>query len=229
MGLFDYLSVPKIKLPGKPPSFIKDRHSFQTKSFDDPYMTTYEVTDQGTLLGAGQFTGEVDFYDSNIVGGGPGYYTRNGEDAESVDYLAKFVDGMLVDIKETERELKPALPASLMHDNDAPRPTKDEIAKEEAEREASYVGKSLFLHWGSIGPSEGHYVTVVAEDDKNLCVKCADTGKMKLLSRWQFGSTLFLTKEDDAAHLAKRDASWKARQDAYDARVKEWELARSKN
>lgn len=227
MGLFDTLIVPKSRLPGTPPSFIKEKHRFQTKSLGCD-MATYELTPAGTLCNQEgshyPFTGEVNFYDSNIVGCGPGYYTASGEDAESVQYKATLVKGSLVGITETSRELKPALPSSEMRRHDDPWPTKEEIAREEAVRAASYLGRTLFVHWGM---SKGYYADVVAEDNKKLCVK-SEKG-LELIDRRQLGTTLFLTKEDDDAYLAKRESRWKAKQDAYNARLKEWELARSKN
>ena len=116
MGVFDYVRC-RARLPGTPPAFVDASHEFQTKSFDDPWLERYEITEAGVLMGPdGEIVshdGEVEFYTSNVVGlAGGAYYTEAGEDAETVRYVATFDGGLLQGIRETERSREPARAAA---------------------------------------------------------------------------------------------------------------------
>src|SRR5579875_1775245 len=107
MGLFDDIHC-DYPLPGNPPAFVAKQPDFQTKDLDC-CMEHFTITTDGKLRrdsgpdDMGDFTGTVEFYTSNIVASGPGVYTRNGEDAESVGYRAVFVHGRVIELTEMER------------------------------------------------------------------------------------------------------------------------------
>ena len=93
MGLFDWIRC-DYPLPGEPlPQSVLDGGGLQTKDLDCGLLQ-YVITKDGVLNRAlnddetplTDFTGTVNFYGSNIVAYGPGTYTRDGEDAVSVEY-----------------------------------------------------------------------------------------------------------------------------------------------
>src|SRR4051812_6215154 len=117
MGMYDNIRC-DYPLPigpnGPPPDFVMEPgYLFQSKDLDCS-LSVFTIKADGTFDYETAYTGELEFYTSNICGSGPGLYTRTGEDAISVDYLAKFVDGKLTSIVETAREIRPALPSKAM-------------------------------------------------------------------------------------------------------------------
>src|SRR5688572_22847297 len=113
MGMFDYVKC-SYPLPGDPPAFVKATwpHEFQTKDMPNPMLDHYEITAEGRLFLESRdvnFDGALNFYSGNAVASGPwGPYTKTGEDAEWVEYCARFAQGTLVRIEERERSREPA-------------------------------------------------------------------------------------------------------------------------
>ena len=134
MWMFDEITC-EYPLPGTPPEFVKESgFLFQTKDLDCT-LGHYIITKTGELIDSDpafdnlgveiepniikDYFGCIEFYTSNIHGGGPtkeGYkqFTKNGEDAESVRYKAIFSYGKLVEIIEGKRTKVPALPIKDM-------------------------------------------------------------------------------------------------------------------
>lgn len=120
MGMFDYVKC-SAPLPGEPPAFVGPGHRFQTKDLDCT-LAEYEITADGRMVLSGRedaidFDGDVNFYDTNCVGAsinqdGMVHFTEDGEDAEFVEYVARFADGRLTGIEEVDRTRWPAHPAS---------------------------------------------------------------------------------------------------------------------
>jgi hypothetical protein len=106
MGMFDYLKC-SYPLPGEPPAFVTGADDdFQTKDMPDPMLDHYEITVDGRLLKDGvdtNFHGDLEFYAFNASSGPLGFYTRNGEDAEWVEYRVRFTHGRVESIEEIER------------------------------------------------------------------------------------------------------------------------------
>lgn len=178
MGMFDYVKC-NYPLPGQKLEFVDE---FQTKSLNC-VLATETITEDGKLQGRDDFTGVIEFYGSNVVASGPaGWYTRNGEDAESVTYEAVFVSGELKTIKQVGYERKPVLASSEMH-------LRDRKGSELNEND-SFVGKKLFLCWGGREVEEGYEVEVVHETEKQLCIKTED-GQLELMHRFDIGNILF--------------------------------------
>jgi len=227
MGMYDYV-VCEYPLPGNPPAFaLGTGNAFQSKSFHC-LMDTYTIQEDGRIrrhsFQKGQpeemldFTGVLEFYDSNITGSGPGIYTSKGEDAQSVDYRAIFVDGTLTKIEETRNDRKPALPSSR-HMLIRSVPTESEKAEWRRREAESLMGKKIYLLWG--GQDEGHYATVVAEDDRHLCVK-AEGRDMSLVHRHLRDHIFFDTEEEAWKSRREREDAWNKRKREYNEYCEEW-------
>lgn len=234
-------------LPEKPPAFIKPDHRFQTKSFDC-YMDTYIISKDGKLSKKHNkymyhedednldvtkledtdedHTGEVFFYTSNIHGSGPAIYTSNGEDYESVTYKAIFINGKLSSIIESERDIGPAFPIAKMRietlgdvkDED----TKERNRKRQEKIDESALGKKLYLLYG--GTDKGHYATVVAETDTEMCLKDEETGKLKVEYKSFRNHIIWDTKEEAHAEREDSKSKWEKGRKEYEDLKKEWEL-----
>lgn len=224
MGMFDEVRC-DYPLPGTPPEFIKPGHLFQTKDLNC-LMEEYAI-DAGGVISIPEFTGTIGFYTSNICGTGAGVFTENGEDAESVAYRGVFVGSKIVSLTETRRTKEPAFPVSKMRCSETPDP---EAVRAHRERIAApMVGKRLFMEYGKLpfdDEERGFWVEVVAESDRELCLKVVDplksherVGTLKVEPRILIDSILFDSQEDAKADRDERDADWKRRQDEYAALV----------
>ena len=112
MGMFDYV-VCEYALPD---GWVEPNGwEWLTKDFPDPYLTTYVIETDGILqrnsshgkkshLEKYTFTGEVEFYGSNIQCSGPPNYivTRNDEPPLSKTYRVIFFYGQVHSIELIE-------------------------------------------------------------------------------------------------------------------------------
>lgn len=213
MGMFDNI-ICHYNLPGIPPAWIREGHPFQSKDLDCQ-MDTYTIAADGSFDEA-DYTGNLVFYTSNVVGAGPGLYTQNGEDAEDVEYTAKIVDGKLVSITETGRSSTPAFPVSkqifAMNGVSA-------VARQ-TPKAALAVGTRLYVLWG--GQEVGYWVEVVHIGSRHICVVCTSkvdfhhAGNLELLDP-RLRDHSFWDSEDEALGTRKQ------RKDSWDARRKEYE------
>ena len=215
MGMFDEV-VFRSTLPGSPPAFIGPAHRFQTKDFDCT-LDLYVIESDGTLATSPTFTGEVEFYTSNIVGSGPGVYTRDGEDAESVSYKATFVDGRLTAIEETERDRKPALHATRQSAYRSPPLTKAEVKAWRDRCAERLAGHKVFVLWGGREVDDGYWATVVHDGRTELCVE--HDGELELLDRRQRDNIFFDSKESAATDRVKSKDQWGSAKREYDELV----------
>ena len=213
----------------------------QTKDLDFT-LDTYIIAEDGSLrqrtpidYGEGirrtkelsDFTGEICFYTSNISASGPGVYTSNGNDAVSVEYVAKFANGKVVEITETINEVAPALPSktNLVY----------------RDYDESYIDMpenptKLYVFYG--GQEKGYYGDVIAMSDANsgnkqeICLKVIGDqqwkkdGELEIVQKWQWGSTLFLTEEDGFAYKKRRKDSWEKYKKIYEDYSTEWHKKR---
>lgn len=223
MGLFDEIVCREL-LPGSPPSFVKnDNHRFQSKSLDC-LMSTYEITSDGKLRNEeginepGTFS--LRFYSDNIRAACGGYYfTSNGEDWESVEYLAEFVDGQLRSISETEHDQGQALPIDKIFAADQDGEPGAEIDSSEPN-----IGDQMFLQWG--GSREGYKVTLAVKTQRKWAVT-TDSGDIETLHPSDFGRLLFHSRED-AERCRLSDEARKRREfERYDALLQSAEEAKS--
>lgn len=244
MGMYDNIKC-SYPLPGNPPSFIGVGHVFQTKSLDCG-MDDYEITADGKLVQTGSgfgdmivreltgadatvplsyafddFTGTIDLYDSNCAGAGPGMYTRDGEDYESVDYRATFVSGKLTSLIEAHRVRKPALPVSRMNAFNPPPATPEQIAEHKRREGELLAGRVMFLRWG--GSEETKPVSVVADGAQEWCVR-HEGGKLEIVHRWQRDRTLFDSAQE--AEPKPRSDGWDERKREYDEYAAKWHAGR---
>jgi hypothetical protein len=241
MGMFDYIHC-DYELPGKPPYGPEGcMGGYQTKDLDCT-LDTYIITEDGRLrqrtpidYGEGlrktkelsDFTGEINFYTSNICASGPGIYTSNGDDAISVEYVAKFVNGKVIEITEMACEISPALPSKT---NLVYRDYDDSYI------EMPENPTKLYVFYG--GQEKGYYGDVVAIGDthtggkQEICLKVIGdqdykkNGELEVVQKWQWGSTLFLTEEDGFAHKNRRKDSWNKYKKIYDDYSAEWHKKR---
>ena len=233
MGMFDYLHC-DYPLPGNPP-YGPEGHSggYQTKDLDCG-LNLYKISEDGDLFvqkfnpdgeleknsSPINHTGIIYFYTSNVCASGPGLYTSDGSDAISVDYEAKFLNGKLVEIKETSLEVGPALPS---HTNKVYRDY------EEGYPEMPQDLKRLYVLWGSVREDEkGYYGKIESISNKDICIKVEGDhaykkdGDLEIVQKWQWGSTIFLTEEDAFAHRDARKNSWNKYKKIYDDYAAEW-------
>ena len=137
-------------------------------------LTSYTISEEGVLMddeGAPtHHNGAVQFYGSNLLSYYP-QYTANGEDGLRVTYEALFQDGRIVEIKQTECSLAPALPVSERPPFHFDPPLSEEEKKARmALRQESLIGKSLCV-WSRGETSEPKLAEVVAEDDREIVVR----------------------------------------------------------
>lgn len=195
MGMFDYIEC-HYPLPGNVPDWAKTANpTFQTKDMEDCWMDTYIITRSGTLDGHPDFTGTINFYNSNVVASGPGLYTANGEDAWDVGYRAVFVDGGIVSITETENERRPATKSPWR--KQVP-PTEEDIEARKRRRDESLVGKRIYTLWGT--ETIGRYVTVIAENSTEFICQHED-GEFETISRYQRDNCFFDSEAEALAHI----------------------------
>lgn len=190
MGMFDYVTCHRDLLPGNPPAFIQaEGHEFQTKELIG-YLSSYEIRDNKLIGEDGEVTGtfSLRFYSSNIVGADSGYcFTDQGEDWDSVEYVAEFIEGELKSIVETERECGKALPVAEMHweSQDMPEP---EIDKTEPK-----IGATLFLQYS--GGVHGFPVRLLAKTNRKWVLTDPEED---IIVMWpdDFGRLLFHSQAD---------------------------------
>lgn len=143
MGMFDHI-ICDFPLPNLP-SFVQSGHLYQSKDLDCT-LATYTIREDGRLLKGGKeldYTGVLCFYTSNIVGSGAAIYTRNGEDAHSIEFEAIFVNGFLQKLKQTENSIQPAFkskPFKLPKITDEDRQRIKEREEEDLTGRVLYVG-----------------------------------------------------------------------------------------
>lgn len=220
MGMFDQVRC-EMPLPGIVPDFVDVSHCFQTKDLPDLYMSTFLIGMDGKLSrerGDGDdvsdFTGIVDFYTSNVVGGGPGVYTLNGEDAESVEYRAVLVHGVAESLNQTSHDRHAALPISKMRAAIFVPLTEEEKRINKERHDESLLGRTMCVwHGGDCTPP--YMADVVAEGPRHWCVKTED-GNLELIDRWSRDNTFFDSMEDGKAHKDERKAKWADEKDEYE-------------
>jgi hypothetical protein len=214
MGMFDYV-YSEYPLPGEPLEFVDE---FQTKDLDCT-LAELTITEEGKLVGRQtlhspfaepdepdasavlvDYTGILEFYGSNIVGGsGAGHYTKNGEDAEMVTYEAIFVEGKLIEIKQVSYKKSPAVAISEMRKFHSSGPGS------QLDEDAEFEGLKLFVCWGGVKPEDGYYAEVVAETERELCLK--HEGRLETIDRGSIGRILFKDMEEakaDREHTQKQ-------------------------
>ena len=212
MGMFDYIHC-SAPLPGTPPAFVKAGHLFQTKDTPEQYLVTYEITAAGRLFWDGvdqDYHGDIGFYAGNCVGHGPNgngdtiAFTKDGEDAEWVEYRARFSAGQLAEIVETERTRERAQAEQIRREREEMAkqmvpPTPNEMNWQERQAE-SLVGRTVFVLWGGSPIENGYLVEVVAEDAKQFVVKGGRDG-FQIIRRFQRDRTFFDSAADALASL----------------------------
>ena len=214
MGMYDYITC-KIPITGGLPPWI-DKHPLQTKDMGCG-LGTYTIAEDGTFSVA-DFSGTIEFYSSNVVGSGPGIYTQDGEDAEYINCKAIFVHGKLLPPIEVHRRSAPAWPSSRQNSfsggQSASKRTEDEQKQRYSER---LIGKRVYILWG--GLNKGYWGTVIAENDRELCIKSESespyhkAGDFEVINR-NFRDHIFWDSEEEA--LSRR----KSQQSAWDAEVR---------
>lgn len=215
MGMFDEV-ICEYSIEGGLPTWVKN-HPFQTKDLEC-ILTRYTIFADGTFS-VDDWTGTLNFYTSNIVGSGPGIYTENGEDAESIDCFVKIVDGKVAGDIQVERETRKAWPVSKM--GLFKSPTKDEIRLRQERNAESLVGKRLYVLWG--GQEVGYWVTVIAENDRQLVCrhesdhKYYKAGHFELIDRIQRDNTFFDGEEEGLTRRKSKNDEWNREKAEFEA------------
>jgi hypothetical protein len=216
MGMFDII-VSEYPL-------TVNMQNFQTKDLDCT-LAEYKIDKDGNLFltcfdGSPDikqdFTGTINFYQSTISASGPGLYTSNGEDYESVEYEANFLEGKLTYIEMVEWKIGPALKSSQMsHYRSSIQP------KTYKEKDKVYV------MWG--GSESGKYCTVLAADDDPRGKYCMKYDKPDQLSKGMFlihkgseGNLIFDSEEQALQERDNRTNNWKMQEKAYEDYCEEW-------
>lgn len=188
MGMFDEI-VCEFKLPEPVPAFIKKDHRFQTKDLDCT-LDVYKISEDGRLLFQNEeenYTGELNFYTSNICGVGHGcYFTKDGSSAEQIDYKAIFINNRCTQIELVRYEIKDALPVKEQNFNYL-----EEVEFEETPE--SFLNSTFFVLWGGTDPENGYTGECIAESQKEIVIRTGE--KFQTLHKSSFNYTLFLNKE----------------------------------
>jgi hypothetical protein len=220
MGMFDWIGC-DYPLPGEKLEFVKE---FQSKCFDC-VLANILITEDGRLVvtqtsklkldNFENFSGVIKFYGSNITAMSPaGYYTRNGEDAESVTYEAKFEKGKLIDIKQVSYEREPALASSEMeHVYDIYDRENRTVLKPDN------ISGSVFIYRSYL-EEEGRYAEVVSQTKSQLCVKY-DNDKLEIIEKYHIGHVVFANKEEAIAARKYRNTKIQEIRDEYKKKLKE--------
>ena len=239
MGMYDEI-ICEMQLPNNPPSFAKMAdHRFQTKDLEC-MLNLYKISKDGHPLELiPHLTPEIvakpknfNFHTSNIVGSGPGIYTANGEDAESIEYAVIFNGDKVSAIREVERSLEPALPRSAQGIT-FPNLTKEEIAEMRSREAEPLIGKTLYVLWG--GQEKGYPVKVIAENEDEICVilesdaEFKRKGSFELLDRRSRDNTFFDSEAEAFADKNRRTSHWTDRKAKYDKYAQEWRDKRGPN
>lgn len=215
MGMYDCI-ICRYPLPTKPPSWAADDDQrYQSKSLDC-MGATYEIGADGKLrqCEAGFFEAEFDaspirfhgvleFYDSNWGSVAYGMtFTPDGADYESVTYAARFVDGTVEEITETERERKPALSLEV-YDQVNTLFQEDRPVIDVSEPE---VGSEMYALWGSINRNlDGYPVKLIAKTSHDWAF-VGPGDKIETIDPSQLGNCLFHSEAD-----AKAQRGWEHR------------------
>ena len=152
----------------------------------------------------------------SMAAAGPALYTSKGEDYESVEYKAIFVNGKIASINQVSYETKPAWPIKKLRLFE-PRSEEDKAAEKARENE-SLIGKKVYVLYG--GQEKGYYSTVVAENTKQWCLQ-KDDGEFELMYRSQRDNLVFDTEDEALSHKNERKAKWDKEAQEYEAFVAE--------
>ena len=219
MGMYDYV-VCRAPLPGVSPKWMKDGHPFQTKDFDCQ-METYTIEADGRFS-LPDFTGVIGFYDSNIVASGPALYTRDGEDIESVEYIAEIANGVLTNLGQVDYTAQAAFPFSKQHPGYKP-PTAEEIKSWHELQEQDWAGKRLYVLWG--GQETGYWVRVKLQRGRQVCVEHEEDsrfhkqGDLELLGMEGIGRTIWESEENALRRTSEKQKRWDKDKAEYEAYV----------
>lgn len=196
MGLFDEI-VCRYPLPGTKPEFVEEGHLFQTKDLGCD-MSTYEITEDGRLVGWSEdYTGELDFYSSNVAGGGSGFqFTSNGEDAEWVNYVAKFVQGKIVSIEQV------SYTRSIVLSSDEWEHRQNEPGCPNYKLPSPLLGHEVFVVWGGSTVEDGYSAKCVAETSRDICLEKSD-GELETIQKALIRNIVFPNRD-----IAKACEDW---------------------
>ena len=215
MGMYDEV-ICEYPIAGGLPSWIT-KHPFQTKDLDCAFQT-YRIFADGSFSVSG-WTGILNFYTNNVVGSGPGIYTKNGEDAEYLDCTVKIVDGKIIGDIQVEYKSHKAWPISKMHLLHTP--TKQEAQSWQKRIAEQLTGKRLYVLWG--GQDVGYWVTVIAENRRQLCVrhevdtKYHKAGDFELLDRRDRDRIFWDSEEEALGQRRARDKAWNSEKAEFEA------------
>jgi hypothetical protein len=208
MGMFDSIRC-EYPLPGDAPANAAELE-FQTKDLDC-LLETFTITKDGFLEGKDHFNGSINFYTSNVVAYGPGIYTRDGEDAQHLSYLAVFADGKISNIAEIENRKEPALkyrPLPLK------KLTPEEVERNKQRQAEILVGRKLCIWWAG-DFRDPYFSTVIAENASELVFQNED-GRFEIIGRVQRDNCFFDSHEDAKKCRDGRVADWAKRKAEYD-------------
>ena len=221
MGLFDTICC-AMPLPGVRPAWLREDSGFQTKDLDCT-MTTYHIAPDGSFSDPG-YTGVIVFYNSNIVATGPGLYTRIGEDAESVEYEATVVGGVVQTLKQTEYQRQYAM-VSGSH------PPYYEPSKDlKSPQEYFTVGKRLYCLYG--GQDIGAWVRVVYVGTREVAVEYETANDFSFVGTLETMSKamlhlLWLSEEEAQGERQARVKYGEVQREEYQQGAREWASKRS--
>jgi hypothetical protein len=189
------------------PKFIGPDYIFQTKDLDC-LGNEYFIAADGQFSDP-DFTGVINLYASNLFATGPGLYTKNGEDAETVNYSVKILDGKVQEALRSSYSRRPAIKIEPMQSYVL---TGEEEKNRNIANTENLIGKSVYVLWG--GKETGYWVKVVYSGEKEHCVE-SDRGLEKL-HRFQRNIIFFDTEEEAFSYRDNRNKSWQNRKEIYE-------------
>jgi hypothetical protein len=196
MGMFDYIKC-EMELPGT----IRFAE-YQTKDLDCT-MSYYTIRTDGTIDGLEDWTGEIDFYNSNVSAGAFGHsFVSDGNEYKGVEFRATVHNGIVIKIDLLEESREPALSM------DDYRRCHEEVPEPQAEinEEPFSVGQGAWLQYG--GGDEGRAVQVVYLNSKQIVLEDASE---RVYKEHYPCHLLFHTQKDASAEKFARTETWRLR------------------
>lgn len=212
MGMFDYIKC-EMELPSK---ITFDE--YQTKGLDCT-MDTYIIQENGAIAGLDEWTGQIEFYNSNVSAGAFGQsFVTEGNEFKSVTFLAAVHKGAVVNIEVMEESRVPALSM------DDYRLCFEQVPEIQVEINQSdfNIGQDAWLQYG--GGDKGRAVKVVYLNNRHVVLEDDD---QRIYKEYYPCHLLFHTKEDGLAEKFARTETWRLRtewcKELLESRIRELE------
>ena len=194
--MFDYIKC-EMELPG---TIRFDE--YQTKDLDCT-MAEYVIRADGTIDGFEDWTGEIDFYNSNVSAGAFGHsFVKEGNEYKGVEFRATVHNGTVIKIDLLEESREPALSRDDYHRCSKEVPE----LQVEINEEPFSLGQGAWLQYG--GDDVGRAVKVIHLNSRRVVL---EDEKEEIYNERYPSHLLFHTEKDASAEKFARTETWRLR------------------